>query len=86
MRGALDAHLLAGGRASASVNCSPARGNGNTGSVSENATSTGLSQLAKRVAHGAHLGGAGVVVGVSGTSSGKRCAPALLSGVGKGAS
>ena len=67
------------------VNCSPARGNGKTGSSSENATSAGLSQLRQAVAHGAHLGGADVVVG-AGPATGTLCAPALLSGVGKGAS
>ena len=67
------------------MNRSPALGNGNTGSVSEKATSAGLSQRprASRVACISATPGSSIV---SGTSSGKRCAPALLSGVGNGAS
>ena len=70
---------------SSSVKRSPARGKGNTGSVSENATSAGLSQPA-RASLTATISAAPVSSGVSGTSSGKRCAPALLSGFGYGAS
>ena len=67
------------------MNRSPARGNGKTGSASENATSAGLSQprSASRVAT---ISARPASSSVSGTSSGKRCAPALLSAFGNGAS
>ena len=45
------------------MNCSPDRGYGNTGSLSENATSAGLSQPTQRVLNGEHLGDAGIVLG-----------------------
>ena len=63
------------------VNCSPARGNGNTGSLSENATSTGLSQLAN-ASRTARISAAPTSSSDVGTRNGNLWAPALLSVVG----
>lgn len=78
--GTLDPDLLARGRHELGELLARA-GNGNTGSLSENATSTGLSH-SPRAARTARISAAPTSASDVGTRNGNRWTPALLSAVG----